>query len=92
MWCNLAIAAVKTASGSTGHGGIVDSSVAVGQQQCEGCLLCFAGLLQGGKKDQIFAELNVCDDMEDQLLLLMLCFNWSACIAVCTVWCSTWTF
>lgn len=65
VWCKLVIAAVGTASGCTGRGGIVDSSVAVGPLQCEGCLLCFASLIQGGRKDQIFAELNVCDGLED---------------------------
>lgn len=60
VWCKLVRAAVGTASGSAGLGGTVDSSVAVGPLQCEGCLLCFASLIQGGRKDQIFPELNVC--------------------------------
>ena len=60
VWCKLVQAAVGTASGSAGQRGTVDSSVAVGPLQCEGCLLCFASLIQGGRKDQIFAELNVC--------------------------------
>ena len=64
VWCKLVRAAVGTASGSTRQGRTVDSSVAVGPLQCEGCLLCFASLLQGGRKDQIFAELNVCLGLE----------------------------